>query len=148
MKHALCLLMILAATAYAEQMKWDDLCSNAHVKVLSIAATNGVKVHGTCAYQSDHGITLNTSSGLRTVARDDMDSVRISNRAKSHCMLGVGTAAFYSFGYGIGVLATPYFILSPGLIAGAPVILAGGAPYCAVHDLVNRLAGSHKITII
>jgi hypothetical protein len=146
-------LMILAAlvgsTALrAADVKWDDLCVAAHSRALSIAAKDGVKVHGTCAYQTDHGITLNAGGGLRTVARDDIDTVRLDKRRKTHCLAKVGIVALASFGYGIGSLVTPYFFVSPVLIAGAPAILVTGPPFCAVYDLVNRLTGSHKITII
>jgi hypothetical protein len=33
-------------------------------------------------------------------------------------------------------------------LAGAPALLVGGTPFCAVHDLIQHLAGSEKITII
>jgi hypothetical protein len=45
-------------------------------------------------------------------------------------------------------LETPYFYMFPALLVGAPAILAGGTPFCAVYDLIELFRSSEKITII
>jgi hypothetical protein len=150
MTRVICLFAICASAAFlarAEEMKWDDLCGVAHVRALTIT-TQDVKVRGTCASQTDHGITLSTEGGARTIARDDITSVRLDNLRRSHCLSQVSGFALESFIGGFCVLGTREFFLSPVLIAGGPAILAGGTPYCAVYDLVHLWGGSTKITII
>jgi hypothetical protein len=153
MKNTLRSLMIFAALAgtvalRAEDVKWDDLCGRAHAKVLTVTTTDGTNASGTCSTQTAFGISLNAKTGVRTVAREDIASIRLDNLGRSHCLAKVRDTAETSLAAGVFSLVTPEFFLSPVFLAGAPVILVGGTPYCAVYDLINRLSGSHEITII
>jgi hypothetical protein len=148
MTRALLLLMISLASVSAQEIYWGGLCVTGQLKALTIVDKGGVKVHGTCAHQSDQDITLNASGRLRTIARDDIASVRLDNLRRSHCLGKVVPTAGWSLLGGLLLLGTPELWWSPVLIAGAPAILVGGTPFCAVYDGINRLTGSHKITII
>jgi hypothetical protein len=148
MTRAFLLLLISVATVSAQEIKWDNLCAAAHFRALSITAKDGVKVHGRCVYQTGHSITLTAGRGLKTVARDDVDTVRLDNYRQTNCMASVRDSAEASLLLALFSLGSPEFLLGPVFLAGAPTIFVVGSPYCAVHDLVNRLTGSHKITII
>jgi hypothetical protein len=146
-------LMIFAALAgsialRAEDLKWDELCNHARTKALTIAMLDGSKASGTCSTQTASSISVNTKTSLQTVGRDDIASIRMDNFGKSHCLAKVGGTAADSLFMAILSLGTEEFFLSPVFLAGAPVILIGGTPYCAVYDLINRMSGSHKITIV
>ncbi len=144
MTRAILLLLISVATVFAQEIKWDNLCAVAHSKALSIIDNNGVKARGFCLNQSNRSILLKVDGGLRTVARDDIDSIRIDKVPRSHCL----ASSTEILGWGIVFLPSRYFVQGFMLVVGGSAILAGGAPVCSVYDLVNRLTGSHKITII
>ncbi len=148
MTRAILLLLISVATVFAQEIKWDNLCAVAHSKALSIIDNNGVKARGFCLNQSNRSILLKVDGGLGTVARDDIDSIRIDKVPRSHCLASVRHRDTW---VGNCVPAKP-LLGAPDLwgwsSGGRSAILAGGAPVCSVYDLVNRLTGSHKITII
>jgi hypothetical protein len=153
MKTTLRSLVIFAALAgsvvlRAEDLKWDELCGHARTRALTITMMDGSKATGTCSTQNASSIAVNVKTSVQMVTRDDIASIRLDNLGRSHCLAKVAGSAGASMLAGILSLETPEFFLSPVFLAGAPVILIGGTPYCAVYDLINRLSGSHKITII
>ncbi len=153
MKTTLRSLMIFAVLAgsialRAEDLKWDELCNHARTKALTLTMMDGSKASGTCSTQTASSITVNVKASVQTVMRDDIASIRLDNLGKSHCLAKVADSAGSVLLAGIFALGTDGFFLSPVFLAGAPVILIGGTPYCAVYDLINRMSGSHKITII
>jgi hypothetical protein len=49
---------------------------------------------------------------------------------------------------GLYSIESPYFFLAPVFLVGAPAILAGGTPFCAIYDLIEHFRRGEKITII
>jgi hypothetical protein len=49
---------------------------------------------------------------------------------------------------GLYSLESPYFFMAPMFLVGAPALLVGGTPFCAVYDLIEYFRSSEKITII
>jgi hypothetical protein len=145
--------MIFAALAgstalRAANVKWDDLCNRARTRALTITTLDGVQTAGTCSSQTIHSISLYAGKNLRTLVRDDIVSIRLDNLRRSHCLANIGNVAEMSLIYALYSVGSEYFFLAPVFLVGAPAILAGGPPFCAVFDLVHRWGGSEKITII
>jgi hypothetical protein len=141
-----------SATLRATDLNWNELCSHATTQALTITMTDGSKAVGTCSYQTSFSITLYAKDRPRTLFRADITSIRLDNRHKSHykshCMANIASTAGDWMVGGLYSLESPYFFLAPMFLAGAPALLVGGTPFCAVHDLIQHLAGSEKITII
>jgi hypothetical protein len=141
-------LLAASTTLRAADVRWDDLCGYADSRPLTIAMTDGSKVAGTCSQQTAFNITLRAKDRPWILVRKDIASIRLDNHHKSHCMANIGSTALMTLIYGLYAFESPYFFLAPVFLAGAPAILAGGPPFCAVYDLVHLWGGSEKITII
>jgi hypothetical protein len=128
----------------AADVKWDDLCEAGRERELSLTSTDGKKSKGPCYRADPTAISLKTNHGLQTVDRGRITAARLDNLSRSHCteaalfLMVVGPLLFSQGDVLEAIPLTPL-----GLAAGAAV-----SPFCAVYDLVNRLTGSHKITII
>jgi hypothetical protein len=134
----------------AEDVKWDDLCQRAGSRKIWVATKDRRSVSGECVGQTGSTISINTHQFVPTIKRANILSVRLEKRRASHCLARIGNAAEESLYYGFVALASPLFFLSPFYLAASPAILAGGAPFCRIYDLINRLTvgGTDKITII
>jgi hypothetical protein len=132
----------------AADVKWDELCGRASTRALTITMTDGSNAAGTCLHQTAVNITLWVKDQPRILARNDIASIRLDKHHKSHCLANIASTAGDWMVGGLYSLESPYFFLAPMFLAGAPALLVGGTPFCAVHDLIQHLAGSEKITII
>jgi hypothetical protein len=133
-----------SATLRAEEVKWNDLCDAGRDREISLTTTDGKKSKGPCYKADATAISLKTNHGLQTVDRERIATARLDNLSRSHC---TEAAVFVMF---LG----PFLFAQGDILAAIPLtplgVAAGAAatPVCAVYDLVNRLTGSHKITII
>jgi hypothetical protein len=149
MKTTLCSLMIFAAlagpvTLRAGDVSSDDLCAVSRTHELAITTVGGT-LKGTCYRTTEASITLETPQGVKTVERVNILAARLDNFHKSHCLAGATETIGYGFESATAIAR------DPELIVIVPVLVVVGAaetPICAVYDLINRLSGSHEITIV
>jgi len=144
------MLVTMAAGRAGEsfEVSWNDLCKTADHRRLVLTGENGEVVNGYCVSVDVTAISVRTDENkVIKIARAGLAKVQVHRTQGGNELAKLGKGMGRTFRDGLNMLFSP---AAPAGLVVLPVTAAWGAvaaPFCAIGDLVHKVAGKQEVTV-